>query len=161
MFSDPQFWVAVSFLLFILAIFKPVKKILLTSLDSQIREIKNKIEESDKIKNDAQLLLSDLKKRELEVEKEIQELKIKSEEKISQLKNQSSKKLSEQIEKRKLIADIKIDQFIRDTNESIKNYISNVTIEVTTNVLKNNLTVENKSRLINESIDELNSILKN
>ena len=41
MFSDPQFWVAVSFFLFIAAIFNPVKKILTSSLDSQIVDIKN------------------------------------------------------------------------------------------------------------------------
>ena len=40
MFSDPQFWVAVSFLLFVAAIFNPVRKILTSSLDSQINEIK-------------------------------------------------------------------------------------------------------------------------
>ena len=44
MFSDPQFWVAVSFILFIAAIFNPVRKILTSSLDGQINEIKNKID---------------------------------------------------------------------------------------------------------------------
>ena len=43
MFSDPQFWVAIAFFLFILAIFNPVRKILLKSLDQKILEIKNKI----------------------------------------------------------------------------------------------------------------------
>ena len=45
MFSDPQFWVAVSFILFIAAIFNPVRKILTSSLDAQIKDIKNKIDE--------------------------------------------------------------------------------------------------------------------
>ena len=43
MFSDPQFWVAVSFILFIAAIFNPVRKILTSSLDAQINDIKNKL----------------------------------------------------------------------------------------------------------------------
>ena len=38
MFYDPQFWVAVSFIIFIAAIFNPVRKILISSLDSQIAE---------------------------------------------------------------------------------------------------------------------------
>ena len=45
MFSDPQFWVAVSFILFIAAIFNPVRKILTSSLDTQIKDIKNKIDQ--------------------------------------------------------------------------------------------------------------------
>ena len=46
MFSDPQFWVAVSFILFIAAIFNPVRKMLVSSLDAQISEIKTKIDKS-------------------------------------------------------------------------------------------------------------------
>ena len=53
MFSDPQFWVAVSFILFIAAIFNPVRKMLVSSLDAQISEIKTKIEEAENLKNEA------------------------------------------------------------------------------------------------------------
>ncbi len=161
MFSDPQFWVAVSFLLFVIAIFNPVKKILTSSLDSQINEIKNKIHESENIKNEAQNTLSELKARENEVERELNSLKIDSENKISELKKLSSIKLTEQIEKRKLLAESKIDQLVRDTNTSIKNYITEATINATTNILKNNLSEEKKSELIKQSVNELNIVLKN
>ena len=161
MFSDPQFWVAVSFVLFIAAIFNPVRKILISSLDSQIKEIKFKIEEAENLKNDAQKTLSELKMRETEVQKEIQELKLNSEKKIIELKNLFSKKLSDQIEKRQIQADNKIEQLVRDANISIKNYISNSAIEAAGNLLKHNLTNENKSSLIEDSIKDLNSILKN
>ena len=161
MFTDPQFWVAVSFFLFILAIFNPVRKILITSLDSQIAEIKNRIYEAENIKNEAQNTLSELKKREAQVGKEIKELMLNSEQKISQLKDLSSKKLNEQIEKRKLLTENKIDQFVRETNLSIKNYISNAAIEATIQILNNNLSNEKKSDLINDSIKELNNVLKN
>ena len=161
MFSDPQFWVAVSFFLFILAIFNPVRKILLTSLDTQIVEIKNKINESEDIKNEAQKTLSELKIRESEVEKEVKELELNSENKIQELTKLSSIKLSEQIEKRKILADNKIDQFLREINSSIKEYISNVAIEATSHILINNLSSEKRSDLIKDSIKELNNILKN
>ena len=42
MFSDPQFWVAVAFVAFIAAIFNPVRKILTSNLDAQIKDIRNK-----------------------------------------------------------------------------------------------------------------------
>ena len=161
MFSDPQFWVAVSFVLFIAAIFNPVRKILISSLDSQIKEIKFKIEEAENLKNEAQKTLIELKMRETEVQKEIQELKLNSEKKIIELKNLFSKKLSDQIEKRQIQADNKIEQLVRDANISIKNYISNSAIETAGDLLKHNLTNENKSLLIEDSIKDLNSILKN
>ena len=161
MFSDPQFWVAVSFILFIAAIFNPVRKILTSSLDSQISDIKNKIDEVENIKNEAQKALDELKDRETKVEKEIENLKLESEKRIADLKNISTKKLMDQIEKRKVLAENKIDQLIRDTNNSLKNYISSVAIEATRNILLQNLSKDKKSELIEKSITELNSVLKN
>ena len=160
MFSDPQFWVAVSFFLFILAIFNPVRKILKSSLDTQISEIKKNIEETENLKNEAHKTLTELETRKNEVQKEIKELKISTENKISELKESYSKKLTDQIEKRKVLAESKIEQFVRETNISVKNFISNSAIEATTRILNNNLSSEKKSDLINDSIKELNSVLK-
>jgi len=161
MFSDPQFWVAISFILFIAAIFNPVRKILTSSLDAQIKDIKNKIDEAENLKNEAQKALDELKERETKVEKEIQNLNLESEKRISELKDISTSKLTEQIEKRKILAENKIEQLVRDTNNSIKNYISSVAIEATRNILLQNLSKDKKSALIEESITEFNSVLKN
>ena len=161
MFSDPQFWVAVSFILFIAAIFNPVRKILASSLDAQIKDIKDKIDEVENLKNQAQKALDELKARETKVEKEIENLNLESEKKIAELKDISNSKLTDQVEKRRILAENKIEQFVRDTNNSIKNYISSVAIEATRNVLIQNLNKDKKSALIKESITEFNSVLKN
>ena len=161
MFSDPQFWVAVSFILFIAAIFNPVRKILASSLDAQINDIKNKINEVENLKNEAQKTLDEIKERESKVEKEIQNLKYESEKRIDELKDISTSKLSDQIEKRKILAENKIEQLVRDTNNSLKNYITSVAIEATKSILLQNLSEGKKSDLIEESITEFNSVLKN
>ena len=161
MFSDPQFWVAVSFVLFIAAIFNPVRKILTSSLDAQIKDIKNKIDEVENLRKEAQKALDELKERETKVEKEIQNLNLESEKRIAELKDISTSKLTDQIEKRKILAENKIEQLVRDTNNSIKNYISSVAIEATRNILLQNLSKDKKSALIEESITEFNTVLKN
>ena len=161
MFSDPQFWVAVSFILFIAAIFNPVRKILTSSLDAQINDIKNKLDDIENVKNEAQKALDELKEREAKVEKEIQNLQSESEKRISELNDISTSKLTDEIEKRKILSENKIEQLVRDTNNSIKNYISSVAIEATMNILRKNLSNDKKSSLIKESIIEFNSVLKN
>ena len=83
MFSDPQFWVAVSFILFIAVIFNPVRKILTSSLDTQIKDIKNKIDEVENLKNEALKALDELRERESKVENEIQNLKLESQKRIA------------------------------------------------------------------------------
>ncbi len=161
MFSDPQFWVAVAFILFIAAIFNPVRKILASSLDSQIDEIKNKINESENLKKDAEKALSELKLRQREVEKEIKALNDNAENKIIKLEEQAKQKINDQIEKRKILAENKIEQLLRDANLSIKKYISDTAINTTVNILNNNLTPEKKSSLIDDSIKQVNYVFKN
>ena len=67
MFSDPQFWVFVAFIIFIGAIFNPVRKMLSTGLDSKIKEIKNSVDKAEKVKNDSQITLSEIKKSKMKL----------------------------------------------------------------------------------------------
>ena len=56
---DATFWVAISFLIFIaLLIYKKVPGLINKVLDDKISEIKKKVEESEKLKNDSEKLLS-------------------------------------------------------------------------------------------------------
>ena len=105
--------------------------------------------------------MDELKDRETKVEKEIQNLNLEAEKRIAELKNMSTSKLTDQIEKRKILAENKIEQLVRDTNNSIKIYISSIAIEATRNILLQNLSKDKKSALIEESITEFNSVLKN
>ena len=84
MFSYPQFWVAVAFVAFIAAIFNPVRKILTSNLDAQIKDIRNKIDEAENLKNETQTTLSEIKKRQNDVQIEIQDIHKDAEKKIKQ-----------------------------------------------------------------------------
>ena len=123
MFSDPQFWVFVAFVIFVIAIFKPVQKIFTSDLDNKIKEIKDSINKAEKIKNEAQNTLSQIKKRQNAMKLEIKEIQDKAKEKINFIEHYFNQKLSEQIKKRNELAKIKIEQMTRDANIQIQNYI--------------------------------------
>ena len=161
MFSDPQFWVAVAFFAFIAAVFNPVRKILTTNLDSQIKQIKDSIDEAENLKNETQITLSEIKKRQNDVQQEIQSITEEAKNKANQLKINAELKLKDQIEKRKIIATSKIDQLTRDANNQIQFHISSTAIEAMINLLKEKLDEKEKQKIIDSSINELSSVLKN
>ena len=161
MFSDPQFWVAVSFVLFVAAIFNPVRKVLTSNLDSQIKEIQNTINNAETLKNEAQKTLSELVTKEADVAKEIKQLKDKADERIRLLQQNLQNKLKEQIEKKKEQSENKIDKIIRDTNANLRDYITTSTSNATKYILDKNLTEKDRKNLINSSIEQLNKIIKN
>ena len=160
MFSDPQFWVAVAFVAFIAAIFNPVRKILTTSLDAQIKDIKDKIEEAENLKNETQITLSEIKQRQNDVQVEIQAIHKDAEKKVKQIEQLSEEKLKNQIAKRQVLAEAKVDQLTRDANNLIQSHITLTAIEATISILQQKLNTEEQQKLIDTSIQELGSALK-
>ena len=161
MFSDPQFWVAVAFVAFIAAIFNPVRKILTSSLDAQIKDIRNKIDEAENLKNETQTTLSEIKKRQNDVQIEIQDIHKDAEKKVKQLEENAEVKLKDQIAKRQILAEAKIDQLTRDANNLIQSHISSTAIAATISILQQKLNNQEQQKLIDKSIAELGSVLKN
>ena len=161
MFSDPQFWVAVAFVAFIAAVFNPVRKILTTSLDAQIKDIKDKIEEAEKLKNETQVSLSEIKQRQNDVQSEIQTILKEAENKVKQIEQLAADKLKDQIAKRQVLAEAKIEQLTRDANNLIQTHITSSAIDATISILEQKLNSEEQQKLIDTSIQELGSALKN
>ena len=161
MFSDPQFWILVSFIIFVLAIFRPVKKILLSSLDDKINEIKQTIEQAEIVKNDAQKTLSNLKKKQNEVKIEIQKMKEDNKSKITDIKNNAKNKIEEQIRKKNELAELRIAQMLREANNQIQEIITQASIDASLEIFNKNLDQNSKQKLIDQSISELNLIYKN
>ena len=61
---DENFIIALCFLIFIYFSYKPIRNAIISSLDAKINDIKNKLSETEKLRNEAKSLL-------LEVEKEM------------------------------------------------------------------------------------------
>ena len=161
MFSDPQFWVFIAFIIFIGVIIKPVRKILSINLGDKIQEIKDSIDQAEKIKNDAQLALSEIKKRQNEVKGEIDLIEQEAKEKITIIEKNAHTKLIDQINKRNALASVKIDQITRDANTEIQKHITQIAISATVNILEKKLNDKENQNLINQSVNELGSALKN
>ena len=160
MFSDPQFWVAVAFFAFIAAIFNPVRKILATNLDTRIKDIKDKIDEAENLKNETQVTLSEIKQRQNDVQKEIKCIHTEAENKVKQLEELAATKLKDQIAKRQVLAEAKIDQLTRDANNVIQSHISSTAIAATISIIQQKLNNQERQKLIDKSIQELGSALK-
>ena len=161
MFSDPRFWVFIAFIIFIGVMIKPIRKILSINLGDKIQEIKNSIDQAEKIKNDAQLTLSEIKKRQNEVRGEIDLIEQEAKEKITMIEKNAHTKLIDQINKRNALASSKIDQMTRDANTEIQKHITQIAISATVNILEKKLNDKEKQNLINQSVNELGSALKN
>ena len=160
MFNDPQFWVSVAFIIFILAIFKPVRTMLTSNLDKKINEIKKNIEKAEKIKIDAQKTFSEIKNRHNNVKQEIRIIENEAKEKISVIEQRYKQELNEKLNKHNELAKIKVQQMVRDANTEVQRHIVQSVIKATIEILEKKLDKLERQKLIDQSMVELNSILK-
>ena len=154
--SDAKFWTAVAFVIFIVLTFKPVKSILIKGLDEKIKLIKNNINNAENIENDAKKLLSDLKIREKNLNKKIDEFNKSTKLKIENLEKEMSSKLEQQINRKKELNELKIKQLEQEASEEIKNKTSYLAIKIVKNYLENKLDEKSKDKIFQDSLKNFN-----
>lgn len=160
---DATFWVAISFLLFILLlIYKKVPTLVLQQIDNKISELKNKLEESEKLKSTSEKLLSEAQ---IKIEKSNEESAIilKKAQKIS------DEEISVAIEKMKISlankeksAENKIEQAKNDAIKQVTKLATQVALETVEKIIIENL--ENKQQeeiniaKLKQSVDKIKNI---
>lgn len=160
---DATFWVAISFLLFVLLlIYKKVPTLVLQQIDNKISELKNKLEEAEKLKSTSEKLLSEAQ---IKIEKSNEESAIilKKAQKIS------DEEISVAIEKMKISlankeksAENKIEQAKNDAIKQVTKLATQVALETVEKIIIENL--ENKQQeeiniaKLKQSVDKIKNI---
>ena len=157
--DDATLWVAISFIIFIILVFKPLKNMMLTSLDNKILELKSQLEESKKLKEDAEKLFAEQNKK---YEETLIKIKKLNEDAIYESKI-IKKKIEEDIKNTLLRKDKGFKQLSAQmelkVREDLKNEIIKKTLHYTEFKIKNKLKKSHNSKLISESLSKLTNHL--
>ena len=155
MIIDATFWVAISFLIFIvlLVYFKIPSKVK-NILDENINQIKKQVEESEKLKEEAKQQLAEYEKRigdsKSEVNKMIKDANDQAEKNVIK-SNEIFHKL---LEVRKKNTDEKIKQLKNQAIKDIKNASINIAFESVEKLLINSLDKTKLDKIYSQSIQE-------
>ena len=157
--NDPQIWVAVSFLLFLIIFGNFIWKKLSIFLDNKIKTISEEISLASNLHQEAKKLLSDEVKKFQGLDNEIKIIIEDGKAKAQNLYNESKEKLNKEIDKLEKSSTEKISYLENQAIKEIESKISINAIELTQRFLDKNLNKENHSEIINNSIKELEKTL--
>ncbi len=158
---DATFWVAISFIIFagLILYFKIPEKVK-TVLDENINNIKKQIDDAEKLKEDAKIILS-------EHEKKISSSKSEIKSMIDNANNEAEKnilKTNEEfhalMDSRKKSAEERIRQMKDQAFKDIKNASVKIAIESVGQLLRNSLDKSKLDKLFVASIEETKIALK-
>ena len=158
---DATFWVMVSFFLFIgLLIYLQIPQKIKTILEDNISNIKNQIDEADKLKEDAKNILTEHEKKISNSKVEVASMIAKAGEKAEKNVIKTNQDFHHLMENRKKNAEERIKQLKNQALRDIKNASVKIAIKSVEKLLKNSLDKSKLDKIYMSSIEETKLALK-
>jgi F-type H+-transporting ATPase subunit b len=134
------FWVGVAFVVFVIATFKPGKRILAQALDAKIAKIREEVEEAQRLREEAQATLASYQRRQREAIQEAEQIIAHAREEAGRAKVKAEAELEESISRREQQATDKIAQAEATAIEEIREKAVDMAIDATARLLKKKMT---------------------
>ena len=158
---DATFWVMISFFLFVgLLIYFQIPQKVKTVLEDNISNIRNQIDEADKLKEDAKNILTEHEKKISNSKAEVKSMIDKASEEAEKNIITSNKNFHNLMENRKKNAEERIKQLKNQALKDIKNTSVKIAIESVKKLLKNSLDKSKLDKIYVSSIEETKLALK-
>lgn len=157
LFSDPKFWLLISFITFVILMIKPFKSMMIGGLDSKIEEIKMNIDKSLESFNEAEEKLKEAEKQTMDLTNKVEEIISNAQSQAESITKNIIDKTNQTIKSKEKNSLDRIKQIELSAIQFIK---SQASIELN-NILKNyfsNLSENNKSKILNNSVTDLKSV---
>jgi len=155
MIIDATFWVAISFLIFIILLvyFKIPSKVK-NILDENINQIKKQVEESEKLKEEAKRQLAEYEKRIGDSKSEVNKMIKDANDQAEKNMIKSNEIFHKLLEVRKKNTEEKIKQLKNQAIKDIKNASINIAFESVEKLLINSLDKTKLDKIYSQSIQE-------
>lgn len=161
MIIDATFWVAVSFFAFmaLLIYFKIPQKVTNVLIES-INNIKNEVEDAEKLKEEANNILSDYEKKISTSKDEIKEMIDNANDDAEKIILKTNKEFHLQMENRKRNTEDRIKQMKNEALKDIKNASVKIAVQSVVMLLRNSLDKSKLNKLYLSSIEETKLALR-
>ena len=155
MIIDATFWVAISFLIFvILLIYFKIPLKVKNLLDENISKIKSQIDESEKLKEEAKNKLAEYDKKIAGSKSEIKKMTSEANETAEKNIIKTNEIFHKQMEMRKKNTEEKIKQLKNQAIKDVKNASINIAFESIEKLMLNSLDKSKLDKIYNQSIEQ-------
>jgi F-type H+-transporting ATPase subunit b len=155
LFGDPEFWVAVAAVIFIAAVWKPGRRILIGSLDERAARIRADLDEARKLRDEAGQLLAEYQNKQREAAVEAQAIIDQAQEEAERLAAQSARDLDEALARRTRLAEERIVQAEKKALDEIRAVAIDVALAAAREVIASQIDEERGGALLDAAIAAL------
>lgn len=154
--DDPSLWVAVAFFGFVaLLLYYGVPAQMAAALDSHADKIRHELAEAKRLRDEAQALLNEYKRKQHDAEAEAAEIIALAQQEAETLAAEASRKLAEQIERRTRQAEEKIARAESQAMNEVRVHATQLSIRAAEQLLRSKMAGSPGDDLIARAIAEL------
>ena len=160
MISDPTFWVAIGFVLFIVIAGRPIMAKITSALDNRADEIRAKIEEAKSLREEAQTLLASYQRMQRDAAAEAAEIINNAQEEAQRLQTAADENLTQTLKRREEAALEKIAAAEARALQDVRDRAVDIAISATEKVVSGAMTDNVQQSITRAAIDDLPSRLQ-
>jgi F-type H+-transporting ATPase subunit b len=153
--QDTNFWVLVSFVVFLALFFRYGLDSIINMLDQRSQKIRDELDEAEQLRIEAQEMLANYKRKQQNAEEEADRILAEAKDKAKRLVDQAEKELEQAIEKQKKQAEDRIKSAEQKALLDIRREVSDIAIKASEDILKSRLNRIDHDPLVNQSIDQI------
>lgn len=151
-YMEAEFWVGLAFVTVVIALARPIGRILSSMIHKRIENIRQRIDESEELLEDAQKLLSEYERKYHNAKKEAQAIVEKSQKQINYIKTENLCKLEQDMKNKEKDAADRIHASQENADRELASLMSQTTIQIVKQAVNDNLSAKAQDKLIDNSI---------
>jgi len=153
--ADPEVWVAVAFVIFIVVAAKPIFRFIAKALDDRAARIKGQLDEARALREEAERMLAEYQRKQREALKEAEDIVARAREEAGRLQREAAANLDAAFKRREKMAMDKIAQAEAQAVADVRNQAVDIAIAAATRLLKENIDAGKSDEIIDSAIAEL------
>ena len=153
--QDPTFWVAIAFVVFVVLVFKPIKGALIGGLDAKIAEIRQEVEEAEKLREEAQSLLANYQRQQRQAIQDAESIVARAKEEAERHRAEAHEAMKDMVRRQEEQAREKIAQAEAAAIQEVRSMSVELAMAAAEKLLADRLAGDEGSRLIDNSIEDI------
>jgi F-type H+-transporting ATPase subunit b len=157
--QEPEFWVAVSFFIFVILAWKPLARMVTAALDDRAAKIRIDLERAAKLREEAQTLLADYQKKQRDALKDAEGIIAAAKAEAERLSAQAATDLETALKRREQLALQRIAQAEQQALVEVRAAAIDIAIAAAGKLLTEKLDAGRQDALVEGAIKELHGKL--
>ncbi len=160
MISEPEFWVAVSFFIFVgVLVYMGVPGMMGKALDERAERISRELAEAQKLREEAQALLAEYERKREEAETVAADIVAQAKTEAEAYAVETRRKMAEMVERRTANAEQKIAQAEAQAMKDVRAAASDLAVAAAARIIASEVKGEKATKLVDASISSVKSQL--